>query len=603
MEEIWNARRPPTGARILLDELAVQTARRFDIFFGGIDGTPKFPNVPQLELIWRAYLRTGVSPALPGRGRDARADVRGRHLRPSRRRLSPLFHRRPLAGAAFREDALRQCAAHLDPDAGLAVHAHAHRFSCAFSKPSDGFCARCGSKTRGFASSLDADTDGKEGAFYVWSEAEIDAALAGTFTSRFKLAYGVRPEGNFEGGTILHRTSPAGSLSAADEQLLAKQRAMLFTEREKRRRPNRDDKVLANWNGLTITALTFAASVFGNAGWLNAARAAFSFVTEKLGEGDRLYHSYRDGKRQHMGFADDYTNMAQAALALWEATGERAYLLQAEAWAATLERHFWDPQRGGYRVAADDAVATGPVIRTAGDLEVPAANATAIGVLARLAFATGNGDYAARANAIVEAFTGDLPNGYLNMATFLCNFEFLHASMQIVIVGAPGDARTRDLVDAVRGQSLPNRLLTMVRPGRVAASGPSGERQADAERPADGLYLHEQRLLGAPDQSRGTVAIAVVAAASGKRASAAELIPSCHVSVFVLSHERHGSLKRRRRDARGVGRIGRRLLAAFHATERGVHNAEIRPVRGNGVRRTRSRFCAGPRGPTAQADL
>jgi uncharacterized protein YyaL (SSP411 family) len=316
-----------------------------------------------------------------------------------------------------------------------------------------------------FAASLDADTAGREGAFYVWTEQEIDSALEGTYAGRFKQVYDVRADGNFEGGTILHRVVPMGSLPPADEQLLARQRKLLFEARDKRPRPARDDKILANWNGLAIASLTFAAAVFANAEWLQAARTAFQFVYERMGEGDRLYHAYRAGKRQHAGFADDYANMAQAALALWEATGEKMYLQYAEMWAGTLDREFWDKERGGYRYASKDAEQTGPVIRAANDLEVPSANSTAIGVLARLSLATGKMEYAQRARAVVEAFTGDLLTGYPNMATFLCNFEFLYATTQIVIVGPGTDRRTHDLISAVRSRSVPNRLLVVVQPG------------------------------------------------------------------------------------------------------------------------------------------
>ena len=204
----------------------------------------------------------------------------------------------------------------------------------------------------GFASSLDADSDGGEGKYYVWTEAEIDEALSGTMIPRFKQVYDVRPEGNFEGHNILHRVVPLGSLTRADEQLLGRQREHLLAARQKRTPPERDDKVLANWNGLTIAALAFASAVFTNLDWLKAARDAFGFVVAKMGEGDRLYHSSRDGRRRHMGFADDYTNMAQAALALWEATGERAYLNQAEAWVGALNSHFWDHRKGRLSLCA-----------------------------------------------------------------------------------------------------------------------------------------------------------------------------------------------------------------------------------------------------------
>ena len=470
VEQTWNARRQPTGNRILLDELAVQIARRFDVFFGGIDGAPKFPNVPSLELIWRAYLRTGIAQHFQIVAVTLEQMCAGGIYD----HLGGGFHRYSTDDrwlVPHFEKMLYDNAQLIGILTLVWQYTHTPSLSERVIETANWLLREMRVEDGGFASSLDADTEGAEGKYYVWTEAEIDAALAGTLASRFKQVYDVRTEGNFEGGTILHRTVPVGALSQADEQLLVKQRQLLLAERDKRVRPNRDDKVLANWNGLTIAALTFAAAVFRSADWLQAARDAFQFVCNKLGEGDRLYHSYRAGKRQHTGFADDYANMAQAALALWEATGERSYLQRAEAWVATLDRHFWDGAMEGYRYASDDGDGTGAVLRSAQDLETPSANATMIGVLARLGLATGKQDYAARAGAIVQTFTGDLLTHYLNMATFLNNFEFLYATMQIVVIGSSADSRTHDLIAAVRGRSLPNRMLTVVRPDEQLPPG------------------------------------------------------------------------------------------------------------------------------------
>ena len=117
----------------------------------------------------------------------------------------------------------------------------------------------------------------------------------------------------------------------------------------------RDDKVLADWNGMTIAALANAGAVFRNTEWTMAAMRAFDFVERALGDGDRLYHSWRNGKRQHTGFADDYAQMARAAFALWEATSDKRYLDRAQAWVRVLNEHFWDVQNGGYFHTSDDS--------------------------------------------------------------------------------------------------------------------------------------------------------------------------------------------------------------------------------------------------------
>ena len=144
-----------------------------------------------------------------------------------------------------------------------------------------------------FAASLDADQDGEEGLFYVWREDEIDAAL-GDAAARFKAAYDVTRGGNWEGRTVLRRVSPRG---APDEEAeLAASRAKLFAVREARPKPGRDDKVLADWNGLIIAALVRASAAFGEPDWLTTARSAFDFVMSDMRGGDgRLLHAWREG--------------------------------------------------------------------------------------------------------------------------------------------------------------------------------------------------------------------------------------------------------------------------------------------------------------------
>ncbi len=175
-----------------------------------------------------------------------------------------------------------------------------------------------------FAASLDADQDGEEGLFYVWQEEEVDSAL-GDAARRFKAAYDVTRGGNWEDRTVLRRIIPRGSPD--EEAALAASRAKLFALREARSKPGRDDKVLADWNGLTIAALARASAVFGEPAWLGIARAAFDFIMTKLrGADGRLLHAWREGHPGARALLDDYSSMARAALALFEASGEPADL-------------------------------------------------------------------------------------------------------------------------------------------------------------------------------------------------------------------------------------------------------------------------------------
>ena len=293
----------------------------------------------------------------------------------------------------------------------LLAFAHAHR-------PSDLYAARAaetvGWLTRdmtaeqvdgcaAFAASEDADSEGEEGKFYVWTDAEIDSLL-GADAASFKRAYDVTPGGNWEGHTILRRVTPEGS--AEEEAALARARSILLSARAQRVRPGRDDKVLADWNGLAIAALARAASVFERPEWLARAREAFGFVMTQMGAPDgRVQHAWRLGRVTAAGLLDDQAAMARAALALREATGEATYLAEAEQIIAATQAHFSD-DHGGFYTTADDA-ADVPLARprTAADNATPAGVGLLAEVLARLFHLTGDTAWGARTEALLRAFS------------------------------------------------------------------------------------------------------------------------------------------------------------------------------------------------------
>jgi hypothetical protein len=293
----------------------------------------------------------------------------------------------------------------------------------------------------------------------------------GTFVQRFKQVYGVRREGNFEGRNILHRLGTGYPLPEADEALIRKQRELLLAARQKRKPPIRDDKVLADWNGLAIAALANAGMVFRNAPWTAAAIHAFGFIENALADGDRLYHSWRNGARQHTGFADDYAQMARAAFTLWEATGEKRYLTRAQNWAHMLNEHFWDSQNGGYFYTAEDS---DPLIvrsRAVFDQAMPSANGTMVALLSRLHFATSDNAWRDRANALIQAFAGEVPRAFLSMSSYMNGLEVAMTALQIVIIGQIDNSKTHELANAVLGRSLPCRTLIVVDPRENLPAG------------------------------------------------------------------------------------------------------------------------------------
>jgi uncharacterized protein len=463
----------------LLDQASIKIGQRFDVFYGGLLGTPKFPSSHLVELLWRGYLRTGaeqfnqlaitsVTTMCIGGIYD---HIGGGFSRYStdERWLVPHF-----------EKMLYDNALLVDVMTLLYQHNRSRLYRERVEETL-GWVLREMKVEHGFASSLDADTDGEEGKYYLWTEAEIDAALMGTYVQRFKDAYSVRREGNFQGRNILHRIHPTLGypLSDADESLLKKQRELLLAARQRRTAPLRDDKVLADWNGMMISALANAGAVFRNPDWTAAAIRAFDFICDALGDGDRLYHSWRAGKRQHTGFSDDYAQMCRAALALWETTHEKRFLEQAHTWVRVLNEHFWDMQNGGYFHTPDDAE---PLIvrpRTIFDQSVPCANGVMIQVLAKMHFATAEPSYRDRANALVQAFAGELPRAFISMSSYLNGLETVLTGLQIVIIGHYNNPKTHELIQAVLGRSLPNKTLLVIEPTE----------QLPAEHPAYGKKM------------------------------------------------------------------------------------------------------------------
>ena len=476
MDSAWYQNRAGAFDILKLDRVAVATAQNCDIFYGGVLGAPKFPNVPILNLLWRSYLRTGMQQFLSltlvwldNMGRGGIYDHLGGGF--SRYAVDDQWQ------IPHFEKMLYDNAQLLNFMTLVWQHGRQVVLRNKIEETAAWVLREMRVEGGGFASSLDADSEGQEGKFYTWTETEVDALLSGTNADRFKQAYGVTRDGNLphegkpSGRNILHRVANLPGWTESEETNFAAQKQRLFDAREKRVRPGRDDKVLVDWNGLMITGLANAGAALDRKDWIEAAAQAFRFVVDKLGEGNRLFHSYRAGKKQHPAFADGYANMARAGLALWEATQDRFYLERAIGWTKTMDQEFWDVVQGGYVYSKNSDVPEQVRTRTAFDAQAPSANGTMIGVHGRLFYATVDQAYAERANTLIQAFAGDVASNYMQMSTYLNNFEFCTSCVEIIVYGPPADARTQALVKAVRGRSLPNRLLMIVAPGEDLPAG------------------------------------------------------------------------------------------------------------------------------------
>ncbi|HVJ35518.1 MAG TPA: thioredoxin domain-containing protein [Terriglobia bacterium] len=485
-EALQKLARPQAGDAVtpdIIERIAERLVQEVDTIDGGIKGAPKFPQIPIFALFWRGWLRSGnlqmreaVITTLTAMcqggiydhlgGGFARYSTDGKWLVPHFEKM--LYDNAALLGLlteVWQEVRDPLYAARIAETIGWLEREM-------LTHPDD-------SGDRAFAATLDADSEGIEGKFYVWDEAEIDQVL-GAEAALFKRFYDVRAEGNWEGHCILNRRALRDAPAPQEEETLILLRGKLLAARSRRVRPGWDDKVLADWNGMMITSLARAALAFDRPPWLALAESAYRFVRRHLrrGAGDsndrsdndgggtlRLHHAWRAGKSGAGAMLDDYAHLAAAALALYEATGEDAYLADARELVATLDRHFWDRADHGYFATADDV---GDVIlrtKSAADNATPNGNGTMIEVLSRLYHLTGEATYASRAMQLVTAFSGEIHRNFFPLATFLNAVDYHLNCLQLVLVGRRDEAGAAAQLKIIQEQSLPTKLLQVVAPG------------------------------------------------------------------------------------------------------------------------------------------
>jgi hypothetical protein len=322
----------------------------------------------------------------------------------------------------------------------------------------------------GFAASLDADSDGEEGAFYVWHKGEIEEVLGEEDAGPFCEVYDVTAQGNWEGRNILNRLGGADPPAPADEQALAAMRARLLARRATRVRPGWDDKVLADWNGLMIAALAQAARVFDRPEWLKLAKTAFNFVLARMEQDGRLLHSWRDGRAQAPATAGDYANMIRAALRLYQATDDTTYLGIAERWVAVVDEHYWVADPGGYAFTADDTPDVIVRLRAAHDDAVPNANGIMLSNLVALHLLAGKQRYLEWAAAIPKAFAAEVARNAFGHCGLIAGGLDLMAPQHVVVIeprdtgAAPGAS---PLARAMLDLALPGAMDHVVEPGQA----------------------------------------------------------------------------------------------------------------------------------------
>jgi uncharacterized protein len=447
----------------LLKELTAKMVDAVDPVRGGLLGAPKFPQFSFFWLLWRGAIRYG-NPAARGAVIATLDNVcqggiydhlGGGFARYStdERWLAPHFEKMLYDNALLIElmtEVYRETGSPLYKARVAETVAWLQREMIAAGG--------------GFAASLDADSEGEEGKFYVWTLPEIQEVLGEEDAKLFAEVYDVTPSGNWEGHTILNRLSTLELRADADEERLAAMRQKLLAVRAKRVRPGWDDKVLADWNGLMIAALARAATVFEKPEWLELAKVAFHFVTTAMYEDGRLRHAYRDGQAKAPATASDYANMTWAALRLHEATGRPNYFTQAQVWVDVLDRRYWMPEYGGYATSAADTDDVIVRLRPGSDDATPNANSVMLTNLTWIGSLTGETRYLDRAAALPAAFAGDIGRNIVAHTGLLAGTIDLMSPQQVIVVGKNLKG-FQELIEAIRSISLPGALQYGMEPG------------------------------------------------------------------------------------------------------------------------------------------
>ena len=438
--------------------------RQIDRTHGGIGEAPKFPNAPIFRFFWQEHCGSGRQDASDAVKHLLVALCQGGiydHLGGGFARYStdaewhvPHFEKMLYDNAQILE---------------LLAFAHAET-------PTDLFAARAretvewllremraaedGAGGFAFAAAQDADQEGEEGLFYTWTTQEIRDAL-GVEADAFMRAYDVREGGNWEGRNVLRRIDTPGD--AASENGLASSRAILFTLRDLREKPARDDKVLVDWNGLMIRALARGSIVFDAPEWLDAAEHAWR-VVDKVARDDegRLAHAWR-ARVSAAGQLDDYASFALAAVALFEATGKRTYLDAASDLAAKMQELFGDADGSLFQTAFDatDVPVSRP--RNARDNAAPAGVGMAADLLARLWHLTGDPTWREACDRLIRAFSG--AGAALALSPTLLAASDLLERGQVVAVAGTAEQGAVQLLRAALSASDPTVCVLRAGPG------------------------------------------------------------------------------------------------------------------------------------------
>ena len=472
---------PAAGAA--LDARPIDAALRqwgdsFDAEWGGFGRAPKFPQATVLRLLMARHLRTGdrrtldmVTVTLDRMARGGMYDQAGggfHRYSVDSRWLVPHFEKMLYDNALL---AVAYMEAYQLTGNDL--------YSGVAGETLDYLLREMADPRGGFHSAQDADTDGEEGKFYVWTPAEFAAAVGPEDADLLGRYYGVTAEGNFEGKSILHVPVPPEEfarrfkLDPADfgSRIGLAKRALLDARQSGRTRPGQDDKVLADWNALAISALARGYRATGSPRFRDAAVRAARFILAEMTGPDGLRHAWRGGRSHTPAFLDDHAFLLAALVDLYEATYDSAWICEARTLADRMNERFWDAEAGGFfgtPAGQSDVLLR---LKRGYDGPTPSGNAAAALALLRLARLTDHRPYADRAEAVLRAFQAEIERAPTAAAGLLLALDWhLGPVQEIAVVGPAGADETRNLLEAVGRRYLPHAVTAHLDPSAADAA-------------------------------------------------------------------------------------------------------------------------------------
>jgi uncharacterized protein len=456
----------------------------FDAQHGGFGGAPKFPNSMSLELLLRIHLHR-QSGELSGLATPAELEI----VETSLRRMADGGIYDQLGGGFHRYTVDAQwLVPHFEKmlyDNALLGRLYLHAFLVTgypfyrriAEETLDYVVREMTSPEGGFYSSQDADSEGEEGKFYTWTAAQVAASLSREDADLFMRYFDVTPEGNFEHRNILHVPQGAPGVAHAAavtqqelQESLTRSRKMLFTARERRVKPARDEKILTSWNGLMLRGFAEAARYLGRPDYLQVAEKNAAFLLDALRADGRLLRTYKDGRAHLNAYLEDYTCLADGLLALYEASYDTRWFSAARGLMDEAIALFVDEQNGGFFDTGSDHVALISRPKEIMDNATPAGNSVAIDVELRLAAFTGSEAYRKRADDYLRPLADVMAQHPQAFAYILGALDFaLSPVKELAILGDHRAADTHSLLKVINSGYLPNSVLACADPGATPA--------------------------------------------------------------------------------------------------------------------------------------